>query len=111
MPRWRRQFRAHVAELFKSITGTDVQHIPFREAPAISALVANQVQVIIGNLPPWMELIKAGKVRALAVTSARESERLARRCPLAEYYPGFQTRPQFGLLAPIRTPKAIASTR
>ncbi|HTJ99494.1 MAG TPA: tripartite tricarboxylate transporter substrate binding protein [Bordetella sp.] len=100
---------AHMsAELFKSITGTDMRHIPFKgSTPAISALVANQVQVMIGNLPPWMELIKAGKVRALAVTSSERVSALPDVPAMAEYYPGFQTEAWFGLLAPIGTPKAI----
>jgi tripartite-type tricarboxylate transporter receptor subunit TctC len=96
------------AELFKKITGTDIRHIPFKgSTPAVSALVANQVQVMIGNLPPWVELIKSGKVRALAVTSSKRDPALPNVPTMSEYYPGFETVAWFGLLTPAATPKAV----
>ena len=60
------------AELFKSLAGVEMTHIPYKGAsPAVNAVLADEVSVMIGNLPPWAPHIKAGKVRALAVTTAR----------------------------------------
>ena len=63
---------AHLsAELFKSMTSTDITHIPYKgSSPAVAALLADESQLMIGNLPPWSAQIKAGKIQALAVTTA-----------------------------------------
>lgn len=60
------------SELFKAMTGTYIVHIPFRGAgPSIAALMAGEIEMMIDNIPPQVPLIKAGKVRALAVTSLK----------------------------------------
>src|SRR5262249_53094423 len=69
----------HVAgELFKMMTGVDMVHVPYRGGgPALTDLLGGQVQVMFGTVPASIEYIRAGKLRALAVTSARGSEVIA----------------------------------
>ncbi len=100
---------AHLsAELYKSMTGTFLTHIPYRgSAPAVAGLLGDEVQVMIGNLPPWSAQIKAGKVKALAVTSAKRHPSLPDVPALGETLPGFETVAWFGVLAPANTPKAV----
>jgi len=95
------------AELFKSLAGVEMTHIPYKGAsPAVAAVLADEVSVMIGNLPPWSAQIKAGKVRALAVTTAARHPSLPDVPALAETLPGFETVAWFGVLAPTGTPKA-----
>ena len=100
---------AHLsAELFKSLAGIEMTHIPYKgAAPAVAAVLAGESQVMIGNLPPWSAQIKAGKARALAVTTAKRHHSLPDVPALAEVLPGFETLAWFGILAPAGTPKAI----
>lgn len=100
---------AHLsAELFKSLAGVEMTHIPYKgSAPAVAAVLAGESQVMIGNLPPWAAQIKAGKARALAVTTAKRHPSLPEVPALAEALPGFETLAWFGVLAPAGTPKAI----
>lgn len=100
---------AHLsAELYKSMTGTFLTHIPYRgSAPAVTGLLGDEVQVMIGNLPPWSAQINAGKVRALAVTSTKRHPSLPDVPTLAESLPGFETVAWFGVLAPAGTPKSV----
>jgi tripartite-type tricarboxylate transporter receptor subunit TctC len=95
------------AELFKGLAGVEMTHIPYKgAAPAVASVLADETSVMIGNLPPWSAQIKAGKVRALAVTTARRHPSLPDVPALAESLPGFETVAWFGLLAPAGTPKA-----
>lgn len=95
------------AELFKSLAGVEMTHIPYKGAsPAVAAVLADKVSVMIGNLPPWAPQIKAGKVQALAVTTAKRHPSLPDVPALAETLPGFETVAWFGVLAPAGTPKA-----
>ncbi|HLS55632.1 MAG TPA: tripartite tricarboxylate transporter substrate binding protein [Zeimonas sp.] len=98
------------AELFKSMTGTFMTHIPYRgSAPAIADLLAGQVQLMFDNLPSAMPQIKAGKLRALAVTSAKRAAALPDVPTVAEAgVPGYEASSWFGLVAPAGTPKEIA---
>jgi len=100
---------AHLsAELFKSLSGVEMTHIPYRgAAPAVAAVLAGESKVMIGNLPPWAAQIKAGKVQALAVTTAKRHPSMPEVPALAEALPGFETLAWFGVLAPAGTPKAI----
>jgi len=100
---------AHLsAELFKSMTSTDITHIPYKgSSPAVAALLADESQLMIGNLPPWSAQIKAGKIQALAVTTAKRHPSLPDVPALAEALPGFETVAWFGVLAPAATPKAV----
>ena len=100
---------AHLsAELCKSLTGTDITHIPYKgSSPAVAALLADESQLMLGTLPPWSTQIKAGKVQALAVTTAKRHHSLPDVPALAEALPGFETVAWFGVLAPAATPKAV----
>jgi tripartite-type tricarboxylate transporter receptor subunit TctC len=96
------------AELLKSLAGFDMTHVPYKgAAPAINAVLANEVNVMIGNLPPWSGHLKSGKVQALAVTTAKRHAGLPDVPALAETYAGFETVAWFGLLAPTGTPPAV----
>ena len=95
-------------ELFKSLAGVDMTHIPYKGAsPAVTAVLADEVNVMIGNLPPWSAHIKAGTVRAIAVTTAKRHASLPEVPALAEALPGFETVAWFGVLAPAGTPRAV----
>jgi len=101
---------AHLsAELFKSMAGVDVVHVPYKGAsPALTDVIAGRVAMFIGNLPPAMPHIKSGNVRALAVTTAQRSALVPDIPTLAESgLPGFETVAWFGLFAPAGTPKPI----
>ena len=101
---------AHLsAELFKSMAGVDVVHVPYKGAsPALTDVIAGRVVMFIGNLPPAMPHIKSGNVKALAVTTAQRSTLVPDIPTLAEAgLPGFETVAWFGLFAPAGTPKAI----
>ena len=96
------------AELLKSLAGVEMTHIPYKGAsPAVAAVLADEVSVMIGNLPPWSAHIKAGKVRALAVTTASRHPSLPEVPALAETLPGFETVAWFGVLPPAGTPTAV----
>ena len=75
---WHRESPAHVSgELFKMMAGINMVHVPYRgAAPALTDLIAGQVQVYFGPMPASIEHIRAGKLRALAVTTAARSEAL-----------------------------------
>ncbi|MBU3737461.1 MAG: tripartite tricarboxylate transporter substrate binding protein [Rhodoferax sp.] len=100
---------AHLsAELFKSLTGTDLIHVPYKgSAPAVAGVLGDEVQLMIGNLPPWSAQIKAGKVQALAVTTANRHHSLPEVPAMAESLPGFETVAWFGVLAPAGTPRPV----
>jgi tripartite-type tricarboxylate transporter receptor subunit TctC len=100
---------AHMsAELFKSIAGTKLMHVPYKgSGPAIMAVLGDEAQVMIGNLPPWLTQIKAGKAKALAVTSAKRVDSLPDVPAMSEFYPGFETEAWFGLFAPKGTPTEV----
>jgi tripartite-type tricarboxylate transporter receptor subunit TctC len=96
------------AELLKSVAGIDMTHVPYKgAAPAVNAVLAGEVNLMIGNLPPWSGHLKAGKVQALAVTTAKRHGDLPDVPAMAESYPGFETVAWFGLLAPTGTPPAV----
>jgi tripartite-type tricarboxylate transporter receptor subunit TctC len=97
------------AELFKTMAGVSMQHVPYKgSAPALQDLVGGQVQLMFDNLPSSLPLIKAGKLRAIAVTSAARAAALPGVPTIAESgYPGFEASSWFGLLAPAGTPAAV----
>jgi tripartite-type tricarboxylate transporter receptor subunit TctC len=101
---------AHLTmELFKSLAGVDLQHVPFRGAgPALQALVSGEPPVMFVNLPPAMAFIRRGELYALAVTSAERTPDLPDVPTVAENgLPGFETIAWFGLLAPAGTPRPV----
>ena len=99
----------HVAgELFKASTGVNMLHVPYRgDAPAITDLLGGQVQVYFSTLPGSIEYIRAGKLRALAVTTAVRSEALPDIPSLGEFVPGFEASQWSGIVAPRNTPAEI----
>jgi tripartite-type tricarboxylate transporter receptor subunit TctC len=96
----------HVAgELFKMMAGVDLIHVPYRGgAPAMTDLVGGQVQLTFADIASSIEYVKAGKVRALAVTTTARSEALPDLPPLAYYLPGYETSGWFGIGVPKNTP-------
>jgi tripartite-type tricarboxylate transporter receptor subunit TctC len=95
-------------ELFKMMTGLAMQHIPYRgSAPMLTDLLAGQVQVTFDNMPSSIEHIRAGKLRALAVTTAMRSEALPDVPIVADFVPGYEASAWFGLGAPKGTPPEI----
>ena len=102
----------HLAgELFKVETGTDIVHIPYKgAAPAMQALLAGDTQLMFDNLASAMPQVKAGKLRALAVTTAKRSSLVPELPTMAEAgVPGFDISTWFGLLAPAGTPKDVVA--
>lgn len=96
------------AELLKSMAGVEMTHVPYKgAAPAVAAVMADEVNVMIGNLPPLLPQIRAGKVQALAVTTTRRHPSLPDVPSLSDSQPGFETLAWFGVLAPAGTPKAV----
>jgi len=95
-------------EMFMAMTGTKMQHVPYRgAAPAITDLLGGQVQVIFDNMPSILQHIRAGSLRALAVTSTARSPLLPDVATLAETVPGYEASALFGVGVPKNTPKEI----
>jgi tripartite-type tricarboxylate transporter receptor subunit TctC len=102
----------HLAgELFKVETGTDAVHVPFKGgAPATQALLAGDTQFMFDNLANAMAQVKAGKLKALAVTTAQRSPLVPDLPTMAEAgLPGFDISTWYGLFAPAGTPPAIVA--
>jgi tripartite-type tricarboxylate transporter receptor subunit TctC len=99
----------HVAgELFKMMAGVDMVHVPYRGgAPGLTDLLGGQVQVYFANMPAAIEHIRAGKLRALAVTTATRSDALPDIPPVGEFVPGYEASGWFGVGAPKGTPAEI----
>ena len=97
----------HMAgEMFKMMAGVDLFHVPYRGAQVFPALLAGDVQVYFGPLLSSIEFIRAGKLRALAVTTATRSDALTEVPVLAETLP-FEASAWYGIGAPKNTPAAI----
>jgi tripartite-type tricarboxylate transporter receptor subunit TctC len=95
-------------ELFKMMTGVNMLHVPYRGAPpALTDLIAGQVQVYFSNLPGSIEYIRAGKLRALAVTTATRSEALPDVPAVGDFVPGYESSAWLGLGVPRNTPVEI----
>ena len=103
---------AHVAgELFKMMTGVDMRHVPYRgSAPALIDLLGGQVQVMFDLLSTSIEYIRAGKLRALAVTTATRSEALPAIPTVSEFVPGYEASTWNGVAAPKDTSPEIIDT-
>ncbi len=95
-------------EMLKMMTGLKMQHVPYKgSAPMLMDLLGGQVQVAFDNLPASIEHIKAGRLRALAITTDKRTEVLPDVPTLGEFYPGFETSSWLAIGAPSKTPKAI----
>jgi len=100
---------SHVSgELFKMMAGVNVVHVPYRGAgPALVDLLAGQVQVGFPSMPSSIEYVRAGKLRALAVTSATRSDALPDIPTVGEFLPGYEASASYGIGAPKGTPVEI----
>jgi tripartite-type tricarboxylate transporter receptor subunit TctC len=100
---------AHViGEYFKLMTGTDLTHVPYRgAAPAVTDLLGGQIQVAFTEMATSLGYIRAGNLRALAVTTATRSQALPQVPTLAEFIPGFEASQWVGLVAPRDTSSTI----
>jgi tripartite-type tricarboxylate transporter receptor subunit TctC len=99
----------HLAgELFKMLTGVDMVHVPYRGGgPALPDLLGGQVQVYFGPMPPSIEHIRSGKLRALGVTSARRSQALPDIPSVSDFVPGYEASQWYGIGVPKNTPSEI----
>jgi tripartite-type tricarboxylate transporter receptor subunit TctC len=99
----------HVSgELFKMMTGVEMVHVPYRSGgPALTDLLGGQVQVMFPATVSAIEYIRAGRLRALAVTTATRSELLPDIPTVAEFVPGYEASNWFGVCAPNATPAEI----
>ncbi len=97
----------HVAgEMFKMMTGLSLQHVPYRgQAPALTDLIGGQVQVMFDSMPASIEHIRAGKVRALAVTTTARSDVLPQRPTVRDFVPDFEASAWYGVAMPANTPQ------
>jgi tripartite-type tricarboxylate transporter receptor subunit TctC len=95
-------------ELFKVMTGVNMVHVPYRgDAPALTDLLGGQVQVLFAVITSSIEYIRAGRLRALAVTTATRSDALPDIPTVSEFLPGFEASAWYGVGAPKNTPAEI----
>jgi tripartite-type tricarboxylate transporter receptor subunit TctC len=100
----------HVAgEMFRVMAGINTVPVPYRGGgPALTDLLGGQVQVYFSSLPGSIEYIRAGKLRALAVTTATRSEVLPDIPTVADFVPGYEASDWYGMVMPVNTPANIA---
>jgi tripartite-type tricarboxylate transporter receptor subunit TctC len=95
-------------ELFKMMSGVDMLHVPYRGAgPALIDLLGGQVQIMFDTMPSSIQNIKAGKVSALAVTTASRAQALPELPTVGDFLPGYESSQWYGLVAPRATPTEI----
>ena len=101
----------HVSgELFKSMTGTKVTHVPYKGRQyAIPDLVGGSIQLMFDNMPSALPMAREGKIRAIAVTTAKRSSAAPEIPAIAESIPGFEATTWFALFAPAGTPKPVVN--
>ncbi len=99
----------HLAgELFKAMTGVNIIHVPYRgAAPALTDLLGGQVHAYFMTTLVSIDYIKAGRLRALAVTTSTRSDMLPEVPTVAEFAPGYETSTWFGIVAPKNAPPAV----
>jgi tripartite-type tricarboxylate transporter receptor subunit TctC len=100
---------SHLAgEMFNAMTGVKLQHVPYRgDGPAMTDLVGGQIQVGFATMTSSIGHIRAGKLRALAVTTAKRSDALPDTPTVSDFVPGYEASSWFGLAAPKDTPAAL----
>ena len=98
-----------IGEVFNSRAGVDILHVPYKgSAPAIADLIGGQVSIMYDTVASCLPHVKAGKIRALAVATAKRSSALPDVPTIAEAaLPGFEVTTWFGALAPAKTPKEL----
>jgi tripartite-type tricarboxylate transporter receptor subunit TctC len=96
-------------ELFKSMTGTDIAHVPYKgAAPAVTDLVGGHVQLMFNPMPPLMPHVKSGRLKALAVGGTQRSTALPDIPTVAEAgVAGYEYVTWYSIFAPAKTPRAI----
>ncbi len=95
-------------ELFKSMTGTQMTHAPYKGRQfAIPDLIGGSIQLMFDNMPSALPMAKEGKIRAIAVTTAKRSSAAPEIPTVAESLPGFEATTWFAMFAPAGTPKAV----
>ncbi|MBV7418750.1 tripartite tricarboxylate transporter substrate binding protein [Comamonas sp. CMM03] len=96
-------------ELFKSMTKVDMVHVPYKgSAPAMTDLLGNQISVMFDNMPSAIQHVRSGKLRPIAVTTAKRSRELPDVPTIAEAgVPGYEATSWFGLWAPVKTPADV----
>jgi tripartite-type tricarboxylate transporter receptor subunit TctC len=100
---------AHLGpELLASIAGIKLTHVPYKgTGPAISDLLGGHVSMTFSSLPPALGLVREGKVRPLAITSAKRSNLLPDVPTVGETLPGYESAQRYGIIAPARPPREI----
>lgn len=101
---------SHLAgEMLKSMAGIDMVHVPYKGGgPALIATISGQVQIMFATMPAAMPHVKSGKVRPVAVTTAKRSQAMPELPTIAESgVKGYEASTWYGLLAPARTPKPV----
>ncbi|WP_026433095.1 tripartite tricarboxylate transporter substrate binding protein [Paracidovorax oryzae] len=98
-------------ELFKSMAKVDMQHVPYKgSAPAVTDLLGNQIAIMFDNMPSAIQHVRSGKLRAIAVTTARRSPELPDVPTIAEAgVPGYEATSWFGMFAPAATPAPVVA--
>jgi tripartite-type tricarboxylate transporter receptor subunit TctC len=95
-------------EMLKAMSGTFVVHVPYRGmGPAVTDLIGGQVQMLIASGPSLLPHIRAGRVRAVGITSLKASPIAPDLVPMATFVPGYEFELWWGLLAPAGTPPQI----
>jgi tripartite-type tricarboxylate transporter receptor subunit TctC len=95
-------------ELFRSVTGVDMLHVPYRGGgPALTDLLGGQVQAYFGTSASTIEYVRAGRLRALAVTSATRAAALPEVPAMAEFLPTYEASIYVGIVAPRNTPTEV----
>jgi tripartite-type tricarboxylate transporter receptor subunit TctC len=99
---------SHLAvEVFKTKTGTQMVHIPYKgSGPAVIAMLGGEVSLMFDSISTSYQQVKAGKLKAIAVTGAKRTEILPNVPTVAETLPGFEVNVWYGILAPAGTPTA-----
>jgi tripartite-type tricarboxylate transporter receptor subunit TctC len=98
------------AELFKSMTGIQLTHVPYKgSVPALNDVVAGHIELMFCDVPPSAGMIQAGKVRALGVTTKARLAAFPDIPPISETVPGFEVAGWFMVVAPAKTPPAVVA--
>jgi len=99
-----------MVELFMQMTRTEMVHVPYKGAgPSVAGVIGGQIQVTVGSVPAFIQHLKSGRVRALAVTTEQRSPAMPDVPAMAEFVPGYSVSGWNGMWAPAGTPKEIVS--
>jgi len=98
-------------ELFKTLAGFDMVHVPYKgSAPALTDLIGGQIDIMFDNLPSSIQHVRSGKLRPIAVTTAKRSPELPNVPTIAEAgLPGYEATSWFGMFAPAGTPAPLVA--